>query len=540
MKPFILFLSLIFSFQLNAQITFSDNSGLLNVGGGPFNIFTKKVRYQSKNPIAITDMDYDNMDDIVIFHREDCDDRSMVILYQRANSGGWPFLRRKRYLHTKPFPSVGEVIGVTISDTKNNNELQVFTGGKHFELKLYNPFQPTASPVPISPSSFHTMFWLQGCNFVDIDGDNDLDLFACNDDHKPEVFYNNQGIFQVNFSQLNPIAPNQICTHANSNQPSNFFDPNSGNYGSVFADIDFDETNLGNNSPELYISKCRGGVIANAPMGCLTNQLFKKINTAYVDQAATYGLDDSNQSWAADFGDIDNDGDLDAVLINHSGPQNIRLFQNQYPSPTFVDITSSAFVNNIPTSNSYQVIFEDFDNDGYLDILVSNKSGSHLYRNNGNSSNITYTDQNNWLNSNNNTHNNYEAFFSCATGDLDNDGYVDIYASYFEQSSTPKNDIIWINQGFGYDYIKVRLQGSTSNNEAIGARLHLEHPTLGTQVREVRAGESYGIVCSFIQHFGIANHNIQDFTLKIFWPSGNDDTIPGTNLTKNSVNVFSE
>ncbi|MBK8341219.1 MAG: VCBS repeat-containing protein [Flavobacteriales bacterium] len=47
--------------------------------------------------------------------------------------------------------------------------------------------------------------------------------------------------------------------------------------------------------------------------------------TIHTDQAATYGCR-TEQSWASDFADIDNDGDLDLITVNHS--TTAQLFLN--------------------------------------------------------------------------------------------------------------------------------------------------------------------------------------------------------------------
>jgi hypothetical protein len=80
-------------------------------------------------------------------------------------------------------------------------------------------------------------------------------------------------------------------------------------------------------------------------------------------------------------GDYDNDGDEDlyvSLWIDEQNKNTIRLFRND--NGDYIDIGSSAGLSH--HEQDITVSFADFDNDGFLDILVVNKETCHLYRNN--------------------------------------------------------------------------------------------------------------------------------------------------------------
>jgi tetratricopeptide (TPR) repeat protein len=78
--------------------------------------------------------------------------------------------------------------------------------------------------------------------------------------------------------------------------------------------------------------------------------------------------------------DINNDGLLDLFVGNETGPS--QLFLNQGDG-TFQDISHSAGVDR--TSFAKAVVAADYDNDGYMDFYVSNQTGANfLYHNNHN------------------------------------------------------------------------------------------------------------------------------------------------------------
>ncbi|MYB94289.1 CRTAC1 family protein [Candidatus Poribacteria bacterium] len=137
------------------------------------------------------------------------------------------------------------------------------------------------------------------------------------------------------------------------------------------------------------------------------------------------------------FFDYDGDGDLDIYLVN-GAPQtdNVQdktphnaLYRNNGDA-TFTDVTKVAGVGS--TAYGTGATVGDYDNDGDLDLYVTNFGTDQLYQNNGNG---TFTDVT--------THakvGNPNWGTSCAFADVDNDGHLDLYiANYAEY--TPEKDI---------------------------------------------------------------------------------------------------
>ena len=85
------------------------------------------------------------------------------------------------------------------------------------------------------------------------------------------------------------------------------------------------------------------------------------------------------------FLDYNNDGHLDLYLVNSAAPS--VLYQNNGNS-TFTDVTASAGVSN-QGSYGHGVACGDYDNDGYVDLYITNFGANRLYHNNGDG---TFTD----------------------------------------------------------------------------------------------------------------------------------------------------
>ena len=104
------------------------------------------------------------------------------------------------------------------------------------------------------------------------------------------------------------------------------------------------------------------------------NGTFSRVTTGAI--ATTLG-DTDGVTW----GDYDNDGDLDLFAANWRLPS--FLFRND-GNGNFTRIIDGAMGSNSADSNG--AAWGDYDDDGYLDLIVANSSGQneYLYRNNGN------------------------------------------------------------------------------------------------------------------------------------------------------------
>lgn len=138
----------------------------------------------------------------------------------------------------------------------------------------------------------------------------------------------------------------------------------------------------------------------------------------------------------AAFFDYDADGDPDLYLVNGAPlPGDIteeipinRLYENNGDG-TFTDVTQKAGVGD--TGYGHGCAVGDYDNDGNLDIYVTNYGSNRLYKNNGDA---TFTDvtekagvaEPRWST-------------SCAFADYDRDGYIDLYVVNYLEYNIDEN-----------------------------------------------------------------------------------------------------
>lgn len=427
--------------------------------------------------VGIADMDGDGYDDLILLNQS----KNLYIDYQNPNGTFTSYSMGQA--------SSSDQWGMSVGDVNGDGHKDFFSGGNFDGVHL---LRMTGRGQSNGWTNLNNgQMFMQCNNMADINNDGALDIFACHDTNAPKIWMND-GSGNMSYSDYINWATNPTSDA-------------SGNYGSLWLDFDND------GDLDLFISHCRQGV-NNSSDPRRWNRLFVNDgNNQYTDRALEFGLQNRNQSWAVDFGDIDNDGDLDLVVTNHD--TNMQLFLND-GTGHFTEATAGSGL--AITGAFLQVKLVDLDNDGYLDLITSGNLGGsaeHYFHGNGNG---TFTEMPNML-----PEPNARNLHTFAVGDLNRDGFIDVYAGYGQSYVTPsttRNDVLYLNNGNSNHFLSFSLRGQQSNPDGVGARVTLYGPW-GTQIREVRSGESYGIVCSFTCNFGLGASTVADSAI-VRWPSG--------------------
>lgn len=175
-----------------------------------------------------------------------------------------------------------------------------------------------------------------------------------------------------------------------------------------------------------------------ASKGDIPVKFFKNNNGTF--QEIDFGLNITGHSKQVIWVDFDNDGDNDLFVARIDASN--KLYQNN-GSFQFTDITNASGLS-INNEVTYGATFGDYNNDGYLDLFVSNKDDNFvipnkLYKNNGNG---TFTDVSVQAGISSVGHLSFCATFF----DYNNDNNMDIYISNDRYAN---KNILYKNNGDG-------------------------------------------------------------------------------------------
>lgn len=487
----------------NAQIKFVNANSVLHSETGTVG---SNGNIHSGNTMVVVDVDNNGMDDIAKLD----ENRYLRIEYQ---SGGGNFTIANSVLDIGA--GNDDIWGASMADVDHNGiKDYLYAGwGNGVRLIRLNAAGTGNLGITALPSGGIAS---QNCNFMDINNDGWEDIFVCNDVNEAKIWVNSgTGTFPAEQNDgpyidfdINPgtAAPND----------------ESGNYGSVWTDFD------GDGDVDLYIAHCRQGY----PSGDIrrVDVLFENNGSnVFTSTAASHGLFSNTQDWTSSFGDIDNDGDFDLFLTGHEAGNTNRILINDGAGNFTPSVTQPTLSYG---STPQQSFMEDFDNDGWIDVVISGTTQQVMHRNNGDGtftvvSNTALGFTGTWI--------------SFACGDLNHDGQVDIYSSYGSIYNNPgsTDDIYWKNAtNNGNNFFTLDLRGTASSDGALGARAYIYGPW-GVQTREVRASESYGTMNSFKLHFGLGTATAID-SVVIDWPAAGSPTTHIVNPTINQIMVVVE
>ena len=398
--------------------------------------------------------------------------------------------------------------------------------------------------------------WNSGCAFLDYDRDGHLDLFVAN---------------YIDFNiKTAPLPEAAGCAYKGmqvacgppgldggknllyrNNGDGTFTDVSEkagmwetiGTYGLSVTVADLDNDGW----PDIYVAN------DSTAATYYQNQKNGTFKDVAIEAGVAYSPDGKPQAgMGVAVGDYNRDGLLDIVKTNFAGDTD-SLYQN-LGDGTFEDHTYLSGLGINTRYLGWGVGFVDLDNDGWLDIFISNGhvypevDSSHLdapyaehkyvYRNlrTGQFEEVTnqagagMTDA--------------VPARGCAFGDFDNDGDMDVAVNCV--NALPQ--LLRCDATVQRNWIKVRLVGRKSNRSGIGARITVTARTaaqdksgLGKQplqqVEEVRSGGSYYSQNDLRLHFGLDQATKAD-TIQIVWPSGTTDVLH--DLAANQFYVIEE
>lgn len=259
---------------------------------------------------------------------------------------------------------------------------------------------------------------------------------------------------------------------------------------------------------------------------------------AFANHASEHGFRSNDPLFNAigcDWGDYDNDGDMDAILAHHHP----MLLVNQDYRLSSVHTSSGApdfrFADNTDGRSTTALVFEeqqaggawgDVDNDGLLDLFITTGSPCHyseLYKQQSNHSFVSETFA--------------YGLWRSAKGedavwvDIDNDGQVDLATGHDGVFRLFRNKSYTLNNS-----LQLALRSASSNYYAVGSRVHVYAD--GTcYTRDAVSGRGRMMQGAAHIHVGIGTNEHID-SVVVQWPNGSTENFGS--LTANALHTLSE
>ncbi len=436
------------------------------------------------------------------------------------NTGG---LRFEDVTEAAGLRGEGYAMAAAVGDYDNDGDPDIYVAGVHRQQLYRNTggrFEDVAAAAGLTSDA-----WIVGGGFFDYDGDGWLDLLAvsytvwnagmdrfCGDSARgirvychprffeavPLLLYRNRG--DGRFEDVS--ASSGIARHRGRGM------------GLAIADYDRDgrlDVYVANDKLPSFLFRNRG------------DGAFEEAGLAAGTRLAEAGPEIS--AMGVDFRDYDNDGWPDlgvTALAGESFPLYRNLGKGQFQDATFRSRLAAA----VQARSGWANAFVDLDNDGWKDLFTANshvndaidrfesrsyRETNSVFRNQGDG---TFADLSaaSGLSAGP-----PRAHRGAAFGDLDGDGRLDVVVSALGEPAE-----LWHNESAAGHWLELRLVGSKSNRDAIGALVKLEakgDAGWREQWNHVSPAFGYASASAGPLHFGTGRAATID-RVEIRWPSG--------------------
>ena len=308
------------------------------------------------------------------------------------------------------------------------------------------------------------------------------DLYVCNDFNDPDRLYHNNGdgTFRNALKEVVPHTP-WFSMGSDAGDLNN-----DGNVDFFCVDMSA-RTHFGQKTTMGAMNAERMAEVAGPPPQYMRNAVYMNTDAGRcMEVAYLAGLADSDWSWGAKLADLDNDGHLDVFVTNGS----VRSFND----------SDVPFETSMLIGKTYWDLYRHHPERPEQNLVFANQ-GDLKFKDQSQAWGLDLVGMS----------------YGAAWADLDQDNDLDLIVANINQPVSIYRNDVPENPG-----VTVRLQGETNNSFGLGARIELETDK-SRRIRYMNPMSGYLSSNEPMVHFGVGNE--QPRRLTVDWPSGGRQTV---------------
>lgn len=478
----------------------TDEAGIKDNGGWSSGAIVADVNQDGWLDIYVTRELYDDKPQLrknLLYINQGLDDHgtnpSLITFKEEAEQYGLADTARTRHATFLDYDNDGDLDLFLLNQPPNPGDYSPFYGTellqKQYRPKLYENMDGNFEDVSVKAGFTKTGF-PNSVSASDINGDGWTDLYVANDFWVADWYYINNG--DGTFTDKLPDYTRHISYFSMGVDAADINNDGQLDIGvlDMVAEDNFrQKANMSGMNPAAFWKVVEDG----GHYQYMFNTLHLNVGDGYLsDIAQLGGVAATDWSWSVLLADWDNDGWKDMFITNGL----MRDIRNKDASKKFADQIESAvfkYLQKNPNNPENKGIWDIVDVEKALEVTPSEKLSNYIFKNNGD---LTFSKKMDDWGVNQKTFSNGASY-----ADLDNDGDLDLVVSNINDQA-----FVYENQASGQNYLRIHPLADEKGVVPFGTKIWISTEK-GNQFCEITNVRGMYSTSEPVAHFGLGEQS---------------------------------